>query len=100
MLCKGFQEKTGFFYFFQGKFVGAFCSSNLGDVSPNIMGPKCSISGNDCDLLTSKCPQKEGECFASGPGRNMFESTEIIASRLADGALVSVINFCFLMRAT
>uniref|UniRef100_A0A6P4FLE6 Neutral ceramidase n=1 Tax=Drosophila rhopaloa TaxID=1041015 RepID=A0A6P4FLE6_DRORH len=38
----------------KGKFVGAFCSSNLGDVSPNIMGPKCSISGNECDLLSSR----------------------------------------------
>ncbi|CAD6992268.1 unnamed protein product [Ceratitis capitata] len=58
----------------KGKFVGAFCSSNLGDVSPNIMGPRCSISGNECDLLTSKCPQKEGECFASGPGRDMLRA--------------------------
>ncbi|XP_037950142.1 neutral ceramidase [Teleopsis dalmanni] len=71
----------------KGKFVGAFCSSNLGDVSPNIMGPKCSISGNDCDLLSSKCPAKEGECFASGPGHDMFESTKIIGTRLAEAAL-------------
>ncbi|KAL9891718.1 neutral ceramidase isoform X1 [Glossina fuscipes] len=71
----------------KGKFVGAFCSSNLGDVSPNIMGPKCSRSGNPCDLLTSKCPPKEGECFASGPGQDMFESTQIIGQRLAEGAL-------------
>jgi neutral ceramidase len=27
----------------KGSFVGAFCSSNLGDVSPNIMGPKCMV---------------------------------------------------------
>lgn len=71
----------------KGKFVGAFCSSNLGDVSPNIMGPKCSISGNECDLLSSHCPSSEGECFASGPGRDMVESTQIIGQRLAEGAL-------------
>ncbi|XP_005183819.1 neutral ceramidase [Musca domestica] len=71
----------------KGKFVGAFCSANLGDVSPNIMGPKCSLSGNPCDLLTSKCPPNEGECFASGPGHDMFESTRIIGERLAEGAL-------------
>ncbi|XP_055903625.1 neutral ceramidase [Eupeodes corollae] len=71
----------------KGKFVGAFCSSNLGDVSPNIMGPKCSISGNDCDLLSSKCGPKEGDCYSTGPGRDMFESTEIIANRLYEGAL-------------
>lgn len=71
----------------KGKFVGAFCSSNLGDVSPNILGPRCLASQNMCDLLTSKCPKTEGECIASGPGRDMFESTEIIANRLVDGAL-------------
>ncbi|KAH8384200.1 hypothetical protein KR200_002280 [Drosophila serrata] len=71
----------------KGKFVGAFCSSNLGDVSPNIMGPKCSISGNECDLLSSRCPAGEGECFASGPGKDMFESTQILGNRLADAAL-------------
>ncbi|KAH8381289.1 hypothetical protein KR093_002102 [Drosophila rubida] len=75
----------------KGKFVGAFCSSNLGDVSPNIMGPKCSISGNECDLLSSHCPPGEGECFASGPGRDMVESTQIIGQRLAEGAL-SLLN--------
>lgn len=70
----------------KGKFVGAFCSSNLGDVSPNIMGPKCSISGNECDLLSSRCPAGEGDCFASGPGKDMFESTQILGQRLADAA--------------
>lgn len=28
----------------KGSFVGAFCSANLGDVSPNIMGPKCQVN--------------------------------------------------------
>lgn len=28
----------------KGSFVGAFCASNLGDVSPNINGPKCLVS--------------------------------------------------------
>jgi neutral ceramidase len=28
----------------KGSFVGAFCSANLGDVSPNINGPKCQVS--------------------------------------------------------
>lgn len=53
------------------------------------MGPKCSLSGNECDILTSKCPADEGECFASGPGKDMFESTKMIGERLAEGALVS-----------
>lgn len=73
----------------KGKFVGAFCSSNLGDVSPNIRGPKCSISGKECDILTSHCPVGEGDCFAMGPGRDgdMVESTQIIGQRLVEGAL-------------
>ena len=69
--------------------MGAFCSANLGDVSPNIMGPKCSLTGRSCDNENSQCGAKEGECFASGPGKDMFESTQIIGSRLAEGALVS-----------
>lgn len=69
----------------KGSFVGAFCSSNLGDVSPNIMGPKCQRTGLPCDLSTSSCPDKD-LCVASGPGRNIFESTKIIGSRIYKGA--------------
>lgn len=80
-------------YYFQGKFVGAFAASNLGDVSPNIMGPKCQFTGEPCDLLTSSCPARHGMCVASGPGANHFESTKIIAGRLLNGALVRMM-FC------
>lgn len=32
----------------KGAFVGAFCSANLGDVSPNLNGPRCQVmSGID-----------------------------------------------------
>ena len=72
----------------KGKFVGAFASANLGDVSPNIMGAKCEKSGNPCDTLTSTCPKGEGPCFASGPGKDMFESTQIIGKRLFEAAMV------------
>lgn len=71
----------------KGPFVGAFASTNLGDVSPNIMGPRCEFTGAECDLLSSKCPKDAGQCFASGPGRNMFESTKIIATRIYRAAL-------------
>ncbi|XP_026481963.1 neutral ceramidase [Ctenocephalides felis] len=72
----------------QGQFVAAFASSNLGDVSPNIKGPKCSKSGEECDILTSTCPKGAGDCIARGPGENgdMFQSTKIIAERLAGRA--------------
>lgn len=69
--------------------MGAFAASNLGDVSPNIMGPKCQLTGKPCDLLTSSCPAKHGMCIASGPGANQHESTRIIAGRLLAGAMVS-----------
>ncbi|XP_077285659.1 neutral ceramidase-like [Arctopsyche grandis] len=70
----------------QGKFVSAFASSNLGDVSPNIKGPKCEFSGLPCDALTSHCSKNE-KCFASGPGKDMFESTQIIAQRIQEVGL-------------
>uniref|UniRef100_A0A182MZX1 Neutral ceramidase n=1 Tax=Anopheles dirus TaxID=7168 RepID=A0A182MZX1_9DIPT len=66
----------------KGEFVGAFASSNLGDSSPNINGPKCEKTGLPCDVLTSSCPAGAGACFASGPGRDMYESTQIVAERL------------------
>lgn len=69
----------------KGQFVGAFCSANLGDVSPNIMGPKCLHSGLSCDPLTSACPGKDF-CVASGPGKDIFESTKIIGTRIYQGA--------------
>lgn len=69
----------------KGNFVGAFCSANLGDVSPNIMGPKCQKTGLPCDPLTSSCPDQD-LCVASGPGRNIFESTKIIGTRIYKGA--------------
>uniref|UniRef100_A0A182JAR3 Neutral ceramidase n=1 Tax=Anopheles atroparvus TaxID=41427 RepID=A0A182JAR3_ANOAO len=70
----------------RGEFVGAFASTNLGDASPNIMGPKCEKTGLPCDMLTSSCPQGAGACIASGPGKDMFESTKIIGTRLYDAA--------------
>ncbi|XP_068081600.1 neutral ceramidase isoform X2 [Anabrus simplex] len=69
----------------KNEFVAAFASSNEGDVSPNIRGPRCQRTGRPCEVLTSSCP-KGDECVAYGPGRDMFESTRIIAQRLTDKA--------------
>lgn len=73
---------------FQGPFVAAFASTNLGDVSPNTKGPKCSISGENCSMHYT-CPGIKEQCFASGPGKDMFESTKIIANTIMEGAWVS-----------
>ncbi|XP_012141148.2 neutral ceramidase isoform X2 [Megachile rotundata] len=65
----------------RGPFVATFASSNLGDVSPNTRGPKCEFSGKNCSEQCT-CPGKKEACFASGPGRDMFESTSIIANKI------------------
>ena len=66
---------------FQGPFVAAFASTNLGDVSPNLKGPKCIDSGKECDLYHSTCEGRTQNCIASGPGNDMKESTYIIGNR-------------------
>ncbi|ODN01049.1 Neutral ceramidase B [Orchesella cincta] len=67
----------------KGEFVAAFASSNLGDVSPNIMGAKCIDTGLPCDFEHSSCGGLTQKCIAFGPGKNgdMEESTEIIGRR-------------------
>ncbi|KAI1292183.1 Neutral ceramidase [Halotydeus destructor] len=75
----------------KGPFVAAFANANLGDVSPNTMGPRCTDTGLSCDVATSTCggqrqvvgkvPKANEKCHASGPGSNMFESTRIIGER-------------------
>uniref|UniRef100_A0A8C5GCR9 Neutral ceramidase n=1 Tax=Gouania willdenowi TaxID=441366 RepID=A0A8C5GCR9_GOUWI len=67
----------------QGGFVAGFSSSNLGDVSPNIKGPRCMNTGLPCDYLNSSCPVGGTKmCKAFGPGEDMFESTRIIGHNI------------------
>nr|XP_023018453.1 neutral ceramidase [Leptinotarsa decemlineata] len=66
----------------QSGFVGAFASTNLGDVSPNTNGPKCINTGEPCDGITSTCNNTAKYCIAFGPGKDMEESTKIIANKL------------------
>lgn len=47
---------SGHVWFWQGSFVAAFASSNLGDVSPNTKGPFCVNTGDSCDNPQSSCP--------------------------------------------
>ncbi|CAG9785826.1 unnamed protein product [Diatraea saccharalis] len=70
----------------KGNIVCAFASTNLGDVSPNTRGPRCEFSRAVCDQGKLVCSGKE-RCFASGPGRDMFDSTRMIATKLFDGAM-------------
>lgn len=71
----------------RGAFVAAFASANLGDVSPNTAGPRCIDTGLPCDFATSTCGGKNELCIAFGPGKDMFESTKIIAQRQFQVAL-------------
>lgn len=61
-----------------GSFVAAFAQSNEGDVSPNTKGPHCTDTGEPCDNIHSTCNGKSQLCVATGPGKDMFESTKII----------------------
>ncbi|XP_075229795.1 neutral ceramidase isoform X2 [Lycorma delicatula] len=70
----------------KGEFVAGFASSNLGDVSPNVDGPRCQFSGTPCDDLTSSCPERDERCVSKGPGNDMFESTRIIAEKIFNTA--------------
>ncbi|KAG8523103.1 Neutral ceramidase [Galemys pyrenaicus] len=63
----------------EGPYVAAFASSNLGDVSPNILGPHCIDTGESCDNANSSCPLGgPNVCMAAGPGRDMLDSTQIL----------------------
>ncbi|KAJ0083881.1 hypothetical protein Patl1_31179 [Pistacia atlantica] len=63
-------------------FVSAFCQSNCGDVSPNVLGAFCIDTGLPCDFNHSTCGGKNENCYGRGPGYpDEFESTRIIGER-------------------
>ncbi|XP_042514234.1 neutral ceramidase 1-like isoform X2 [Macadamia integrifolia] len=64
------------------RFVSAFCQSNCGDVSPNVLGTFCIDTGLPCDFNHSTCGGKNELCNGRGPGHpDQFESTRIIGER-------------------
>ncbi|CAL5203387.1 unnamed protein product [Lathyrus oleraceus] len=63
-------------------FVGAFCQSNVGDVSPNVLGAFCADSGKPCDFNHSSCNGNDLLCVGRGPGfPDEILSTKIIGDR-------------------
>ncbi|TKY46563.1 Neutral ceramidase [Spatholobus suberectus] len=63
-------------------FVGAFCQSNVGDVSPNVLGAFCIDSGKPCDFNHSSCNGNDQLCVGRGPGYpDEILSTKIIGER-------------------
>ncbi|XP_054155044.1 uncharacterized protein LOC128953578 [Oppia nitens] len=65
----------------KGPFVAIFSQANEGDSSPNTAGPRCIDTGLPCDYTNSTCNGKNEKCVAFGPGKDMFESTSIIANK-------------------
>lgn len=64
------------------RFVAAFCQSNSGDVSPNVLGAVCIDTGLPCNFNHSTCGGKNQLCYGQGPGYpDEFESTRIIGER-------------------
>ncbi|KAK7301811.1 hypothetical protein RJT34_12687 [Clitoria ternatea] len=64
------------------RFVSAFCQSNCGDVSPNVLGAFCIDTGLPCEFNHSTCGGKNELCYSRGPGYpDEFESTRIIGER-------------------
>ncbi|XP_066306623.1 neutral ceramidase-like isoform X2 [Miscanthus floridulus] len=64
------------------KFVFAFCQSNCGDVSPNVLGAFCTDTNRPCDFNHSTCNGQNELCYGRGPGYpDEFESTRIIGNR-------------------
>ncbi|CAA0816862.1 Neutral/alkaline non-lysosomal ceramidase [Striga hermonthica] len=64
------------------RFVSAFCQTNCGDVSPNVLGAFCLDTGLPCDFNHSTCGGKNELCYGRGPGYpDEFESTRIIGER-------------------
>uniref|UniRef100_A0A7C9EVT8 Neutral ceramidase n=1 Tax=Opuntia streptacantha TaxID=393608 RepID=A0A7C9EVT8_OPUST len=64
------------------RFVAAFCQTNCGDVSPNVLGAFCIDTGLPCDFNHSTCGGRNELCYGRGPGYpDEFESTRIIGER-------------------
>lgn len=69
----------------KGPFVAAFAQLTSGDVSPNILGVFCP-DGRPCANDTT-CGGRSGLCHGKGPGKDMYESSEIIGRRQFESAL-------------
>ncbi|XP_061491416.1 neutral ceramidase [Rhineura floridana] len=77
------QEKNEGYLTGKGPYVAALGSSNLGDVSANTNGPHCINTGESCENFNNYCPEGGSQmCIATGPGKDMLESTQIIGRNI------------------
>ncbi|XP_029126159.1 neutral ceramidase 2 [Cajanus cajan] len=68
-------------------FVGAFCQSNVGDVSPNVLGAFCIDNGKPCDFNHSSCNGNDQLCVGRGPGCGKGSAYNFAWSRYPDEIL-------------
>ncbi|KAL6011840.1 Neutral ceramidase 2 [Asimina triloba] len=70
------------------QFVAAFCQSNVGDVTPNVLGAFCNDTGLPCDFNHSSCNGNNQLCVGRGPGYpDEILSTKIIGQRQFEKAM-------------
>jgi neutral ceramidase len=69
-----------------GSFISAFVQTNSGDVSPNTRGAFCD-DGQRCEVAHSTCGGWSEGCHGYGPGRDEFQSTELIGNNQFQSAL-------------
>ncbi|KAB2029857.1 hypothetical protein ES319_D05G190200v1 [Gossypium barbadense] len=67
------------------RFVGAFCQSNVGDVTPNVLGAFCTDTGKPCDFNHSSCNGNDQLCV--GVALDEILSTKIIGERQFEKAM-------------
>jgi neutral ceramidase len=66
----------------QSNYIAAFCQANVGDTSPNTLGPVCMDTGEPCDAVHSTCGGRVEQCIGRGPAwPNHMESTRIIGMK-------------------
>ncbi|KAI5795177.1 Neutral/alkaline nonlysosomal ceramidase [Geopyxis carbonaria] len=71
-----------------GSFVAGFSQANVGDTSPNTLGPICQDTGLECKYEDSTCDGKAQQCMGRGPAFRISdtESCRIIGEKQYQGA--------------
>lgn len=59
------------------RFISAFCQSNCGDVTPNVLGAYCLDTDTLCEFNHSTCGGKNELCYGRGPGYVYYQSSQV-----------------------
>jgi len=75
-------ERWASHHLHQANYIAAFCQANVGDTSPNTLGPICMDTGEPCDAVHSTCGGKVEQCIGRGPAwPDHMESTRVIGMK-------------------